>query len=263
MLLYHYTTVDKLSLILESAKIRLNRLDRVDDLREGLSKDFGNCAHYLFVTCWTKSKTENIALWKMYSDGKRGVRIGMHARMFKSYELERDVLRSVFSDIADKSIVSDQTMTGDSYLIKPEGCDSFYAVKYSDQPEDLMPTIGMNHGCFSSTNIDSLGTVKSKLWEFQEEWRFKVLVAPGKIDFTHGSDEQIVSEHFNDFNPGNVRPNWPEYIDLEISPEAFGSMVITLSPFATKSEELIVEALVNKMNPLAKVEQSSLKGLIR
>ena len=97
MLLYHYTTIDKLALILDSSKIRLNRLDRVDDLTEGISEDLGNCAHYLFVTCWTEDKTENIALWKTYSDDKMGVRIGIPIPMFKSFQLRDDALRGVFS----------------------------------------------------------------------------------------------------------------------------------------------------------------------
>ena len=79
MKIYHYTTIETLALIIKSRAIRFNRLDCVDDLEESLYGS-GNMniklSQYEFVSCWTKDKEENLALWKMYTNNK-GVRICM------------------------------------------------------------------------------------------------------------------------------------------------------------------------------------------
>ena len=73
--LFHYTSINKLALILSSKKIRFNRLDFVNDPHEGKTGDFGSMAMYIFISCWTKHEEENLALWNMYTDKMRGVRI--------------------------------------------------------------------------------------------------------------------------------------------------------------------------------------------
>ena len=47
--LFHYSTINKLALILSSQKIRFNRLDFVNDPLEGATGDFGSMAVYFFT----------------------------------------------------------------------------------------------------------------------------------------------------------------------------------------------------------------------
>ena len=85
--IYHYTTIETLALILKHHTIRFNRLDQVDDMEESLYPSGPinlNLSKYVYVSCWTKSKEENLALWKMYA-GYRGIRISLDETMFVSY----------------------------------------------------------------------------------------------------------------------------------------------------------------------------------
>ena len=88
--IYHYTTIETLALILKHHTIRFNRLDQVDDMEESLYPSGPinlNLSKYVYVSCWTKSKEENLALWKMYA-GYRGIRISLDETMFVSYPYE-------------------------------------------------------------------------------------------------------------------------------------------------------------------------------
>ena len=64
MRIYHYTSVDTLEKILSGKSILFRRLDCVDDVMEYTVSEF---AKYMFISCWTESKEENIPLWKMYT----------------------------------------------------------------------------------------------------------------------------------------------------------------------------------------------------
>ena len=73
--IHHYTNIETLALILSSRKLRFNRLDRVDDIREAQKHkgiDFGK---YFFVSCWTYDQNESIPQWHMYTEKMSGVRI--------------------------------------------------------------------------------------------------------------------------------------------------------------------------------------------
>ncbi|MBA4319244.1 MAG: hypothetical protein C0412_12655 [Flavobacterium sp.] len=87
--LYHYTTIEKLALILNKQTIRFNRLDQVDDLRESTSFGKINLSKYLFVSCWTDVIEENLALWSMYSNGMTGVRISLPIDPFNYQPLQK------------------------------------------------------------------------------------------------------------------------------------------------------------------------------
>ena len=85
--IFHYTTIEILALILKHHTIRFNRLDQVDDLEESIYTSGPinlNLSKYTYVSCWTKSEEENLALWKMYA-GFKGIRIAMDDNMFVSY----------------------------------------------------------------------------------------------------------------------------------------------------------------------------------
>lgn len=90
MLLYQYTTIDALSLILKNRKIRFSRLDMVDDPEEYGFERYGfKVAPFVFVSCWTPVKEENIPMWRMYANQARGVRIGVDSSMFELFSLDK------------------------------------------------------------------------------------------------------------------------------------------------------------------------------
>jgi len=75
-MIYHYTSIDTLKLILESRKFKFNNLNAVDDELESELFIKKSLAQLIFVSCWTTNPSENIPLWKMYAS-TRGVRIGL------------------------------------------------------------------------------------------------------------------------------------------------------------------------------------------
>ena len=84
--IYHYTSIDSLALILKNRTLRFSRLDRVDDLEEArVEQNQYDLSKFLFVSCWTENGEESIPLWKMYSGGAGGVRIGVDKEMFEGF----------------------------------------------------------------------------------------------------------------------------------------------------------------------------------
>ena len=129
MKIYHYTSIETLALILKSKSIRFNRLDNVDDLEEsmyGSGPKNQNLSKYIFVSCWTKSEEENLALWKMYA-GYNGIRIGLDENLFVSYpNTPFDTIESFYKDIFHFG--PDYCAAQQNNLTKPE------EVKYIDSP---------------------------------------------------------------------------------------------------------------------------------
>ena len=80
-ILFHYTSIETLALILSSKTIRFNRLDLVNDVDEALSPDYPSAQTLVFASCWTATEADEIALWKLYSEFS-GVRIALPTNMF-------------------------------------------------------------------------------------------------------------------------------------------------------------------------------------
>lgn len=83
--LYHYTSINTLVLILKNKNIRFNTLAKVDDMDEGITSDLGDVGRFIFVSCWTDEKRELIPLWNLYTPDMHGVRISLPKFPFKKY----------------------------------------------------------------------------------------------------------------------------------------------------------------------------------
>ena len=81
--LYHYTSIDVLALILKNRTIRLNPLNKLDDLQEQKTADVENLGKFVFVSSWTSDDVESIPMWKMYTDPRAGIRIKLRKNPFK------------------------------------------------------------------------------------------------------------------------------------------------------------------------------------
>ena len=73
--LFHYTNIETLALILKNKTIRLNSLDKMDDLEENMAADLKNVGMFTYISCWTDDKDENLSLWKQYTNHDTGIRI--------------------------------------------------------------------------------------------------------------------------------------------------------------------------------------------
>lgn len=98
-------------------------------------------------------------------------------------------------------------------------------------------------------------------WKFQSEWRYILNVLPFNLN-------QPVENSYKDFQLianklrlGLDKQPFPCY-DLYIYDKAFEDMQITLSPRISAGGRIIIENLIEKYNPVAKLSESHLVGLI-
>lgn len=96
--LYHYTSLDTLAMILHNRTIRFSRLDKVDDPQEQRSADSQNLGKMKLVSCWTSSDEESIPMWREYAGAECGVRIQMKSYPFKQYSVSNDSLNMLSSE---------------------------------------------------------------------------------------------------------------------------------------------------------------------
>lgn len=267
--LYHYTTIEKLALILKNKTIRLTPLDKLDDVQEAKTKDFKNLGRYIFVSSWTEDETESIPMWNLYSDLSCGVRIGLRRDPFKWHitkgsDLVRPDLKAAdeatlkneiktFLDLAPlilNDIFSPQAMNGD--ILKK--------VEYTEDLEKLIPQIIEQEEKGVSLGFGKLGNVKNQYWEFQKEWRYVLQFFRVPISDLQNVQEKLVNE-FNKIIEGKDERIF-DYYDLEIDDGAFNEMIITPSPKITPGNKVLLESIIEKYNPEAKIIESQLTNLL-
>lgn len=264
-MIYHYTSIETLALILDSRNIRFNNLTAVDDIFEGSLFNKANLAQFIFVSCWTKDNEENIALWKMYTHGK-GVRIGLPDYPWKKniYNLSewKDLgidLRNNLNKIQYGPFkVSD--IFGEKHFIMPpyclpmpnEGVFTKDVVYLDDQMlEDKYKDI-YNHKLNEANGTFEIkiapiefGKFKHKRWAFQNEFRFVMFICPldRKYDVKDKNAMNLMTTTFYDYLQ-NERESPIKDFYVELSDEAISNMEITLGPLSTSADEIIVKALL-------------------
>ena len=118
--IYHYTSIDSLALILRTRKLRLSRLDGVDDATEAPQTGDIAFSKYFFVSCWTADSSESIPQWHMYTRNMSGVRIELPAYPFIRKRLRPpETWKEVQSEGEIYSPVDFSEMFGSSYMITP------------------------------------------------------------------------------------------------------------------------------------------------
>ena len=106
--------------------------------------------------------------------------------------------------------------------------------------------------------LGKVGKYKHRRWTFQEEVRFVLGIFPGNWlyqneDNAHMAVQAILNNHKVDFTS----------FFLHLSPEVIETMEITLSPSATESHRIMVDALCEKYAPKATVRDSGIKNLVK
>lgn len=260
--LYHYTSLSAFALILESRGIRFNRLDQVIDLTEGRAMDLGNLGMYQFVSCWTDDAQERIPFWNMYTRGMPCVRVRMPTRMFRNFDLESSKYKGVFIDPGTKHIFALDEMIGDNFIIGLLPREFPHRMMYTDDPSLLTPQV-VNEP--NTVEFGKLGICKSKDWQFESEWRFRVFITPHPVpsngDFSDPQFAQTVSQGVREIF--NMRKVSKGYLFAQINDEAFKDMGATLGPWHTESDRVILESLVERFNPDCQIIPSCFAGQIR
>lgn len=265
--LYHYTNIDSLALILKNKTIRLNSLDRMDDLQEKETADIKNLGQFVYVSSWAEEDVESIPMWNMYTNIETGVRIKMKTNPFKRQKTQAANI-SKFGIVADNMIGS----TIDSFLSMEDMIKkSYYAIEsysgnilhkivYTSDTSLLYPTIDRSNGGKLHLETDTLGKYKNLHWEFQREWRYRMTIIP----FVFGNPQDMEAQFTltaNRIYHGLEKQAFP-YYDLQIDEEAYTQMEVTLSPRISMGNKELIMNTIFQYNPQIAVNESSLLGLI-
>lgn len=170
--------------------------------------------------------------------------------------MTNDVMYAKEDSFIEKSLVTKSECFNENYWIIPLK-DSFVEVVYTDDELLLRPIIYNKDE--NIVKFGEVGKYKSTIWEFQKEIRFKLVVLPTK------DRDGIKLNPMNDFGRimlEKIDPPFQNY-NIEIRKEAYELMEITLGPKCNLAEEIIVESLIQKFNPKAKINRNKYKGLIR
>lgn len=271
--LYHYTTVDTLAKIIETKKLKFNRLDRVDDLNEGKTHDIGNLGMYCFVSCWTDLETEEIPLWEMYSNGKRGVRLKMHSNLIEPYIINSDTeisywaRKKFFIEKGTSYLVPVGDMHGEDYIVAPFPKEFLYKVQYTKDKNEIFPSVYRYENNYHKLKFGLIGRNKRTEWSFQSEWRYRFWVMPSppppktrydKYKEETGKEyETLCQETFE------KRIVSKDFFLLDIKESAVISMEIMLGPKCSNDELRKVKEIVSNSGYECKIQPSSLTGQIK
>lgn len=268
--LYHYTSIENLALILKNRTIRLNAITKMDDLQEAKTSDIQNAGQYIFVSSWTDDPLESIPMWKMYTQMKSGVRIKLSANPFCRTGTTITSIKRYLSDI-DTVIDDVQDGKVDTFLdvcaLLDCGVISSKAVKgdilekviYTSDKTLLEPKILARNDEGKPIGFEVLGKHKNIHWQFQHEWRYILNFLPTQSHLPMSKEE--VQEISAKIAKGHSTIPF-EFFDLEIEASAFSKMEIVTSPQITEGNKVLLNALVEKYNPTAKICASELLGLL-
>ena len=269
--LYRYTSIESLALMLKSKAVRLNPLDKMDDLQEQKTSDVENLGKFVFISSWTEDDTESIPMWRMYTNPQSGVRIKMRKNPFVWHgTAAKDIIETLRMPAGEESISTERIntfldfsklMANGYFSPQAWGGEILERVTYTDDIERLEPSVAHTSKDGIRIEVGKMGKYKSSYWAFQKEWRYIMTFLP--LDFKCGVE--TMAEKFtstvNNLMNGIESPPFRFY-NLDIAPERFKEMEITLSPQMTDGNRILLEALVEKYNSSAIIWESELLGKI-
>lgn len=267
--LYHYTNIDSLALILKNRTIRLNSLDKMDDLQEKAGLDHQNIGRYFYVSCWTDEVLESIPMWNMYTRVDSGIRIELPQNPFTKNIISGKTLsqllpgREIEGDFEHLSLFSPEFIIANK-VTSPQflNNDILYKIEYTNNKEFLYPKIINLSNDGINLSYEKIGKYKNIHWSFQREWRYLIMLFPIDSFDNPGSLLHKFKELVKNIANQTDNDPLPSSVDLEISPDNFDKMVITKSPKLSLGNDLILNALLEKYNLNVKIRESTLKGLI-
>jgi PIN domain nuclease of toxin-antitoxin system len=274
--LYHYTNVDSLALIMKNKTIRLNSLDKMDDLQEQMSEDKQNFGKFVFVSSWTAEETESIPMWRMYTPKQRGVRIKLPINPFVEYNPTIGEIakysNSVFSgDEASQSnlrtiIPISEVFNGEFFLTNYAINSQLFEVKYTDDDNLLRPTVLKIINDKFSITLSDIGIYKNNYWEFQKEWRYRLMFLPISVPKLMQEQMQGINTEMEKLQlrtiAGQAALSFNHY-DLKIRDDSFTDMNIILAPDISESSKEFVELLVKEYCTNCTINESVLTNLIQ
>ncbi|MDY5632499.1 MAG: DUF2971 domain-containing protein [Bacteroidaceae bacterium] len=236
-MIYHYTSIKSLAMILSSKSIRFTRLDFVDDPEERCFVQDGiDPSKYVFVSCWTHNQQENMPQWRLYGDNGHGIRIGLDDDVFGI--VQQNGHNYLVNPIPYPDSLFILPLLNDSPLVNVEYVESPLKKK-----TDIFITLENGE---KALDFSKVGFFKNKDWAFLSECRFVAYTAPRN-------------------KKGNIPNNYigeriyhsTTFLDFPIRNEVFERMEIVAGPNLTKEEDVILHAIVSKHLGRDDITQSS------
>lgn len=249
--LYHYTSLESLALILKYNTLRFSRLDGVNDKNEAQSLDFPLANTAIFTSSWISHSDESIPMWRMYTSDMDGVRIKLPVNMFKGRDTP-----TIFEKGGSKIRYADSIniLRKESKLVfhtsRIHGPNKVY---YTNEENYIRSKIlHKSYNDYITINLHDLGMFKTKCWEFEQEWRFKILAFPDESSLP---DDELTKEHLD----LDTYPIINKFIDVNLEPGIFNEAEFVLGPKASEAQHILLTSLIEKYAPEARVFYSNLQ----
>ncbi|WP_417546689.1 DUF2971 domain-containing protein [Marinobacter sp.] len=249
--LYHYTSIETLALILATRTLRFGRLDSVNDPEEASASDLPNAATLVFASCWTAVERESIAMWRMYSDNMQGVRICMPNNPFmgrcKPTIFEKGGAMQRFDSKVEITRKNNGPGIVSYYVTGPN------KIYYTDEEKYRNSPCLLQDADQWTVQLHDLGMVKNTYWEFEQEWRYKILAT---------FSEAILNDSNPQAHPALDLVKFPvneSALYLPLDESCFDRMEVLLGPCVTEAQELIVRSLLSTHAPSGVVKRSDIK----
>lgn len=278
-MIYHYTTIETLDLILTSKKIRFNNLNDVDDKNESNLFLKKSLSQFIFVSCWTKEAEENVPLWMMYAKGK-GVRIALPDYPWRKIDCKNwkvqgmqiryDPSKEYISPFQFDDIFAESHVILAPYNMPVPNSAFAKQVIYLNTKEEL----AQKYLKIYSAKIDNdkfeiqiapleFGLYKHVRWAFQNEFRFVLWIFPltKKLDLSIPNfHETIVNDMYQFIE--NEQPIQMKDYYLSLSEEAIQNIEIMAGPICGSAEEKRINELIQKhgLSTVLQKSQSEIRG---
>lgn len=261
-ILYHYCSIETLELILKNKTFRFSSLGIVDDMEEVLTSDFDDIGRICFVSCWTDLKQESVEMWRTYTGGNNGIRIGIPTNLFNLNKDEESVpllvrelmeVNDVFISPPYTPELIPVTYTKDDYLINlPVGTESNDSCKNCESQISIL-----------EIQTGYLGRFKRDYWSGQSEWRYRLIAIPKEYyrnneqgKYLNGDPKKMMNLMKLDlihmaFNN--------DYIDFPFNESVLDQMDIVLSPLNSGYDNEKATKLIQNYTTHATIKLSALK----
>lgn len=271
-MIYHYTTIEALALILHNKTIRFNRLDNgLNDLEESeLSILDCELQDKIFISCWTKNRVESIPLWRMYSHDGIGVSIGFDNNLFgdptDSGENYTTYLCTNILTPSNKVIIPislthlDQNSQPKDTIGNIFMSEVSYSVNRKKKLNESVCEITINNEKHKQIDLGKIGSIKNPIWRFEKETRFKIFAGNSQ----DRSKEHVKYRYLKDLRPLTNNNEDVTSLFVPIMDYAFKNFEVILSPKCTMAHRLIVDSLLNTYLPSLhiKCKESKLKNRV-
>lgn len=243
---YHYTSIERLALILKNRTIRFSRTDFVNDLEEINVLDRPEIKKSVFISCWSSDKNESIPMWSLYGNNLRGIRFKLESPIFEGSSAPSEVKDHECNIIVLKNLKNFIGRTKDYEWVKY----LFGPIQVEYKNDTTVKVIGPD----SSLIVKNIGTIKPKHWKFENEYRFLAL-ANHEWNSPSNSFEIKKAPYHSEVVS--------KFIDIEIDEKIFNEIEVLLGPNCTEADHIIVESLLKKYTKNGVLLTSKLKDKIK